>query len=71
MTASMPVDVLEERAADQRRQLHNAMVELKSNLRESLDIRRNARQYLLPAAGAAAVLGLVLGYGFTGIFTRY
>lgn len=71
MTASMPVDVLEERAADQRRQLHNAVVELKSNLRESLDIRRNARQYLLPAAGAAAVLGLVLGYGFTGIFTRY
>ncbi len=71
MTASMPVDVLEERAADQRRQLHNAVVELKSNLRESLDIRRNARQYLLPAVGAAAVLGLVLGYGFTGIFTRY
>jgi hypothetical protein len=71
MTASMPVDVLEERAADQRRQLHNAVVELKSNLRESLDIRRNARQYLLPAAGAAAVLGLVLGYGFTGMFTRY
>ncbi len=47
------------------------MVELKSNLRESLDMRRNARQYLLPAAGAAAVLGLVLGYGFTGMFTRY
>ena len=71
MTASMPVDVLEERAADQRRQLHNAVVELKSNLRQSLDIRRNARRYLLPAAGAAAVLGLVMGYGFTGIFTRY
>jgi hypothetical protein len=70
MTRSMPVDVLEVRAADQRRQLHNTVVELKSNLRESLDIRRNARQYLLPAAGAAAFLGLLLGYGFTGIVTR-
>ena len=70
MTASMPVDVLEERAADQRRQLHNSVVELKSSLRESLDIRRNAREYLLPATGAAAFLGLVFGYGITGIFTR-
>lgn len=70
MTASMPVDVLEERAADQRRQLHNTVVELKSSLRESLDIRRNAREYLLPAAGTAAFLGLVLGYGFIGMFTR-
>jgi hypothetical protein len=70
MTASMPVDVLEERAADQRRQLHNTVVELKSSLRESLDIRRNAREYLLPAAGAAALLALLLGYGLTGIFTR-
>jgi len=70
MTRSMPVDVLEERAADQRRQLHDTVVELKSSLRESLDIRRTAREYLLPAAGAAASLGLVLGYGLTGIFTR-
>jgi hypothetical protein len=70
MTNSMPVEVLEERAADQRRQLHNTVVELKSSLRESLDIRRNAREYLLPAAGAAAFFGLLLGYGLTGMFTR-
>jgi len=70
MTRSMPVDILEERAADQRRQLHNTVVELKSSLRESLDLRRTAREYLLPAAGVAALLGLVLGYGLTGIFAR-
>ncbi len=70
MTSSMPVEVLEERAADQRRQLHNTVVELKSSLRESLDIRRTAREYLLPAAGAAAFLGLLLGYGLAGMFTR-
>jgi hypothetical protein len=71
MTQGMPVDILEERAADQRRQLHNAVIELKSNLRETLDVRRNARKYLLPAAGAAAVLGLMFGYWLTGIFTRH
>ena len=70
MTSSMPVEVLEERAADQRRQLHNTVVELKSSLRESFDIRRNAREYLLPAAGAAAFFGLLIGYGMAGIFTR-
>lgn len=70
MTSSMPVEVLEERAADQRRQLHNTVVELKSSLRESLDIQRAAREYLLPAAGVAAFLGLLIGYGLTGMFTR-
>jgi hypothetical protein len=39
-------------------------------LQESLDIRRNAREHLWPAAGAAAVLGLMFGYGLAGIFTR-
>jgi len=69
-SGSMPVEILEERAADQRRQLHNTVVELKSSLRESLDIRRNVHEYLLPAAGIAAFLGLVIGYGTAGIFTR-
>jgi hypothetical protein len=69
-SSSMPVEILEERAADQRRQLHNTVVELRSSLRESLDIRRTAREYLLPAAGAAALFGLLLGYGLTGMFTR-
>ncbi|HYY69904.1 MAG TPA: hypothetical protein VE734_09230 [Terriglobales bacterium] len=67
----MPVDVLEERAADQRRQLHNTVVELKSSLRDRLDLRHNAREYLLPATGVAALLGLIAGYGFTGMFTRH
>ncbi len=70
-SGTIPVEVLEERAADQRRQLHNRVVELKSSLREALDLRRNAREYILPASGAAALVGLVLGYGFTGMFTRH
>ena len=50
--------------------MSEALVESKSSLRESLDIRRTAREYLLPAAGAAAFLGLLLGYGLAGMFTR-
>ncbi len=67
--SGLPADILETRAADQRRELHNRVTELRSTLRDSLDLKRNAREYLWPAAGVAGVLGLILGYGFTGIFT--
>jgi len=70
MTSSAPTDVLEQRAAEQRRQLHNSVAELKTNLRERLDVKKAARQYLWPAAGALACVGLLLGYGITGVFTR-
>ncbi len=70
MTSRVPFEVLERRAAEQRRQLHNSVSELRSTVRERLDVKRNARQYLLPAAGAAAVLGLVMGYVLPGIFVR-
>ena len=62
-------EVLEARAAEQRLQLHNSVVELKSTLRERLDVKKAAREHIAPATGAAAVLGLVLGYSLTAIFT--
>lgn len=70
MTNSLPTDVLEARAADQRRRLHNSVVELKSHLRETLDLRKAAREHLRPAAGVAVLAGLFLGYAFTGMLTR-
>ncbi|HEV8523104.1 MAG TPA: hypothetical protein VGQ71_01285 [Terriglobales bacterium] len=70
MTSHLPTEVLEARAADQRRRLHNSVVELRSRLRETLDLRKAARQHLRPAAGMAALVGLFLGYAFTGMFTR-
>ncbi len=74
MTNPLPPDVLEVRAADQRRRLHNSVVELRAtlrdNLREKLAVRRQVRHYLPQAAAAAAFLGLVLGYSTTGMFTR-
>lgn len=68
-SSGLTADILEVRAADQRRALHNDVTELRSTLRERLDLQKNAREYLWPAAGVAGFVGLVLGYGFSGMFT--
>lgn len=68
-TKGMPVEVLAARASDQRRQLHNDVYELRSALREQLDVQKQVGPYVLPASGVAALVGLVLGYGLTGLFT--
>jgi hypothetical protein len=70
MTSGLPVDILAKRAAEQRRQIHNSVVELRQSVKEKLDIKRNLHEHLWPAAGAMALLGLMLGYGIAGIFTR-
>ena len=69
MTEGIPVDVLEKRAADQRRQIHDSVVELRHAVQEKLDVKRNVRNHLGLVAGALAVVGLALGYTLTGIFT--
>jgi hypothetical protein len=69
MTNTLPAEVLEARAAEQRRQLHNSVVELRSTLRERLDVKKTAREYIAPATAVSAVLGLVLGYSLTAILT--
>jgi hypothetical protein len=70
MTNNLPAtEVLEARAAEQRRQLHNSVTELKSTLRETLDVKKAAREHLVPAAGLAALVGLALGYSLTAVFT--
>ncbi len=69
---SLPTDILEERAAEQRRRIHNSVAELRMSVREKLDWKKNvneySRQYFVPAAGAVAVIGLAMGYGFGGMF---
>ena len=70
MTQGIPVDVLEKRAADQRRNLHSSVVEIRQSVKEKMDVKRNVRNHLAPASGAMAFVGLLLGYAFTGIFTR-
>ncbi|HET9183471.1 MAG TPA: hypothetical protein VFP59_15145 [Candidatus Angelobacter sp.] len=69
MTRLIPVDVLEKQAADQRRQLHNTMAELRQSVRERLDIKRNLREHLVSASATAGILGLLAGYATIGVFT--
>jgi len=73
-THDLPTEVLEQRAAEQRRRLHNSVSELRSSVteavREKLDAKRYLREYMKPVAATAAVLGLLLGYSTAGMFTR-
>ena len=69
MTLGIPVDVLEKRAADQRRHLHNTVVELRQSVRERLDVKRNLRENLGAASGIMGILGLIAGYAIAGVFT--
>jgi hypothetical protein len=68
MGPQMPTDILELRAAEQRRRLHDSVEELRSQVRETLDVKRTAREYVVPASAAAAFIGLILGYGMGGMF---
>ena len=72
--ATLPTEILEQRAAEQRRALHNGVQDLRSvvrsEVRERTDVKRVVRRHFAPIAAATAVLALSFGYGFTGIFTR-
>jgi len=61
---------LEKKAAEERRRLHSSVAELRSCLRNALDVRKNTRAHLGWACGLATILGLTMGYSFTGIFVR-
>jgi hypothetical protein len=75
MMDSLPADVLEKRAADQRRQLHNSIAELRTTVRDKvrsrLDYKRQAREHLWPAIGVISLVGLTMGYGTAGMFTKH
>jgi hypothetical protein len=70
MTEGIPVEVLEKRAAEERRQLHNTVQELRETVHERLDVKRNVRNHLGTVSGVMAVAGLALGYALAGVFTR-
>ncbi|HVH87293.1 MAG TPA: hypothetical protein VM912_11245 [Terriglobales bacterium] len=71
----LPAEILEKRAAEQRRALHNDVQQLRSvvrqEIRERTDVKRNVRRHFGPIAGATAAIALSLGYGAAGIFTKY
>jgi hypothetical protein len=63
-------DLLELRAAEQRKRLHASVQELRETVKERLDVKKNLREYFGPAAGAAAVIGLAMGYGAGSLVRR-
>ena len=70
MNEGIPVDILEKRAADQRLQLRNTVLEIRDTAQEKLDVKRNVRNNLALVTGALAAIGLAVGYAVTGVFTR-
>jgi hypothetical protein len=68
--ANLPVDILESRAEAQRAKLHHDVEELRTTVRQTLDKKKLAQQYLAPTVGVTAIFALVLGYTVTGVFTR-
>jgi len=70
MTHGLPIDILEKRANAQREGLQGHVIELRQTVKQRLNLKRNLRQHIWPAAGAAAVAGMAVGFAFTGIFTR-
>ena len=62
---------LELKAADERRRLHTSVEELRTRLRDKVDVRKNAREHMAMACGVAVLFGLTIGYSLTGIFTHH
>ena len=67
--ASVPTGILEVRAAEQRRRIHESVLALRQQIDEKLDIRKSATEYVMPASGVAAFLGLLFGYGVASMFS--
>jgi len=70
VSSEMPAHLLEQRAEEQRRRLHNTVSELREQVRgtvrEKLDVKKRAREYVWPAAGTAFLFSLLFGYGTAG-----
>lgn len=64
----MPSYDLELKAADGRQRLHDRVVELRSCLNETFDIRKNTRDHLLPVCAVAGLVALLAGYAVGGFF---
>ena len=70
ISSDVSPEFLEQCAAEQRRRLHNTVSELREQVRgtvrEKLDVKKRAREYVWPAAGTAFLFSLLFGYGTAG-----
>ena len=70
--STSPVETLELRAVEQRKQLHERAAELRHKIditREKLDPGRNAREHFVGTSIVASAIALILGYAAAGIIT--
>ena len=71
---TISVENLELEALEQRNRLHKSADELRAKVetaREKLKVSKQARAHFLSASLLVSVIGLGLGYGLAGMFTRY
>ncbi len=71
--STQPLEDLQLRALEQRNQLHQTVAELKNKVsvtRKRFDVHRNLREHFGAAAGIAAALSFLLGYGVGAMFTQ-
>lgn len=69
MNSLSPED-LENKAAKQRRRIDSSVNEFTETFKEKVNVTNLAREHLLAISAVGAVVGLILGYGLTGIFVR-
>jgi hypothetical protein len=67
----LPTYELELRAAAQRKRLHERVEELKSRVRENLDLKKAARAHIASVSAGAALVSFFVGYALAGIFARH
>ncbi len=63
---TLPIELLELRALEQRNLLHSTTKELKTKIaaaREKFDLSTNAREHLMKASIVVSLLGFLSGYG--------
>jgi ElaB/YqjD/DUF883 family membrane-anchored ribosome-binding protein len=61
---------LEARAAAQREQILNSVDELKTTVRHKVDPRHQVVDHAVESVGLAALVGLIAGFWFGGVFKR-
>jgi hypothetical protein len=69
MIDPLPTDALEKRAESQRQRLHESVIELRTTVRDRLDVQKAARSHLWQASAVVGLLALAAGYGVAGAFT--
>ena len=70
--STIPIEILELRALEQRNLLHSTAKDLKTKIaaaREKFDMSKNAREHLIEASVVVSVLGFLSGYGLAGMLT--